>query len=84
LLGLTGSGPRLVITDLGILEPDPVTCELTLTHVHPGVRIDQVRDATSWGLAVSGYLAVTEQPRDHELATLRALGATTHRVRGAA
>jgi glutaconate CoA-transferase subunit B len=52
--------------------------------VHPGVRIDQVRDATSWDLAVSASLSMTEQPRDHELSTLRALEATTHRVRGAA
>src|SRR5215467_15838854 len=35
-LGLTGAGPRKVITDLGILEPDPQTCELTLTGVFPG------------------------------------------------
>jgi hypothetical protein len=48
------------------------------------VRIDQVRAATSWDLAVSGSLAVTQQPREDELATLRALEATTHRVRGAA
>jgi len=83
-LGLTGSGPRLVITDLGILEPDPVTAELTLTHAHPGVRIDQVRAETSWDLAVSGTIAVTEPPSEHELATLRALEATTRRIRGAA
>ena len=30
-------GRRRVITDLGILEPDPVTRELTLTALHPGV-----------------------------------------------
>src|SRR5271155_867302 len=30
-LGLTGAGPRKVITDLGILEPDPATCEFMLT-----------------------------------------------------
>src|SRR5207253_2746338 len=32
-LGLTGAGPRKVITDLGVLEPDPETGELTLTGV---------------------------------------------------
>jgi len=35
-LGLPGAGPRKVITDLGVLEPDPATCELTLTGVYPG------------------------------------------------
>ena len=34
-LGLVGRGPTLVITDLGLLRPDPATCELTLTHLHP-------------------------------------------------
>ena len=31
-LGLRGKGPTKVITDLGILEPDPETKELVLTH----------------------------------------------------
>jgi glutaconate CoA-transferase subunit B len=72
-LGLRGSGPRTVITDLGILEPDPATCELTLTHLHPGVTLDQVREATGWKLAVAPEPTVTEPPADHELTALRAL-----------
>src|SRR6187397_1144150 len=36
-LGLRGRGPVRVITDLGVLEPDPESLELTLTTVHPGV-----------------------------------------------
>jgi len=36
-LGLRGGGPTRVITDLGLLAPDPSTCELVLTHVHPAV-----------------------------------------------
>jgi glutaconate CoA-transferase subunit B len=75
-LGLTGAGPRLVVTDLGILEPDPQTCELTLTHVHPGVTVDQVRDATGWQLALADALTTTEPPTSTELAALRALTAT--------
>jgi glutaconate CoA-transferase subunit B len=72
-LGLTGRGPVLVITDLGLLEPDPRTCELTLTAVHPGVHADQVREATGWPLAVADGLRVTEAPTPAELAALRAL-----------
>ncbi|MGH8826335.1 MAG: CoA-transferase subunit beta, partial [Jiangellaceae bacterium] len=45
-LGLSGAGPRKVITDLGILEPDPRSCELALTHLHPGVTVAQARAAT--------------------------------------
>ena len=35
-LGLAGRGPTRVITDLGILEPDAETRELTLTGLHGG------------------------------------------------
>jgi glutaconate CoA-transferase, subunit B len=75
-LGLRGSGPRMVITDLGILQPDPHTCELTLTHLHPGKAVDDVRAATGWTLAVSPDLSTTQPPTEHELATLRSLEAT--------
>jgi glutaconate CoA-transferase, subunit B len=72
-LGLTGAGPRLVITDLGILEPDPDSCELTLTRLHPGASLDQARQATGWPLAVAGDLATTDRPSRQELEALRRL-----------
>jgi glutaconate CoA-transferase subunit B len=72
-LGLLGKGPTKVITDLGILEPDPRTCELVLTHVHPGVGAEQAREATGWELKVADGLVTTEPPTDEELSALRAL-----------
>jgi glutaconate CoA-transferase subunit B len=72
-LGLRGRGPVLVITDLGVLAPDPQTCELTLTRVHPGIDVAQVTDATGWDLRVSDRLAVTEPPTAEELRALRQL-----------
>ena len=75
-LGLRGGGPRKVITDLGILEADPGTAELVLTHLHPGVEVDAARDATGWDLRVSPDLARTEPPDPDELAELRRLEAT--------
>jgi glutaconate CoA-transferase subunit B len=72
-LGLRGKGPTQVITDLGILEPDPETLELTLTHVHPGVRADDARAATGWDLKVARELKTTEPPTDEELQALREL-----------
>jgi len=75
-LGLTGAGPRKVITDLGVLEPDRQTCELTLTGVFPGVRAADVVARTGWDLAVSGSLGVLPPPSEAELAALRALHAT--------
>jgi glutaconate CoA-transferase, subunit B len=77
-LGLRGKGPVMVITDLGVLEPDPGTRELTLTRVHPGVEVEQARAATGWDLAVSSQVETTPPPTATELATLRALeGATS-------
>jgi glutaconate CoA-transferase subunit B len=72
-LGLRGKGPTKVITDLGILEPDPETRELVLTHVHPGVTAGQAREATGWKLRVADELTTTEPPTDEELSKLREL-----------
>ncbi len=74
-LNLGGAGPRTVITDLGILEPDPTTRELTLTHTHPGVAVDTVRAATGWDLAVARDVRTTPAPTTAELAALRELRA---------
>lgn len=72
-LGLPGRGPVLVITDLGILAPDPQTCALRLTHLHPGVTVERVRAATGWDLAVAPALRHTPAPTTEEIAALRAL-----------
>src|SRR4051812_3096877 len=72
-LGLRGKGPTKVITDLGILEPDPETKELVLTHLHPGVSADQAREATGWDLQLAQDLQTTEPPTDAELQALREL-----------
>jgi glutaconate CoA-transferase subunit B len=72
-LGMTGGGVSAVITDLGELEPDPESCELTLTHVHPGVSEEQVVGATGWALKVAADVAVSRPPSDAELTALRAL-----------
>ncbi len=72
---LTSVGDRveLVVTDLGILEPDPETRELTLTLLHPGIGVDQVHEATGWELRVADELGETEPPTEEELTTLRGL-----------
>ncbi|HVV23482.1 MAG TPA: CoA-transferase [Pseudonocardiaceae bacterium] len=74
-LGLRGAGPQRVITDLGVLEPDPETCELVLTQLHPGATVDQAKAATGWPLRVPADPAVTEPPTAEELDVLRALQA---------
>lgn len=75
-LGLRGRGPTTVITDKGLLEPHPATCELTLTAVHAGVTADDARAATGWDLAVADDLRTLDPPTAEELRVLRALTAT--------
>lgn len=72
-LGLPGRGPVLVITDLGVLEPDPQTCELTLTTLHPGVDVDRVTAETGWDLAIADDVQTSAPPTPEELAALRTL-----------
>lgn len=76
-LGLIGKGPTKVITDLGVLEPDPRTRELVLTQVHEGVSAGQAREATGWELRVAEDLRTTEPPTEDELRKLRELVAAT-------
>jgi glutaconate CoA-transferase subunit B len=67
----SGSHTTTVITDLAILEPR--NGELTLTAVHPGVTVEQVREATGWELRVAETVATTDPPTDSELSALREL-----------
>ena len=70
-LGLRGAGPTRVITDLGVLQPDPVTCELVMSSLHPGVTRDECSAATGWPLRFAADLAQTAPPTDLEIAALR-------------
>jgi glutaconate CoA-transferase, subunit B len=72
-LGFRGDGPTAVITDLGVLEPDPETKELVLTQIHPEIEPAQVQEATGWELRITEDLQRTESPTDEELAALREL-----------
>ena len=74
-LGMPGAGPRVLISDLGIFRPDPETFEMTLTSLHPGVNVADVRDATGWDLRVSDELVETLEPTGEELELLRRLHA---------
>jgi len=66
-----GDRVRVVVTDLGILEPR--NGELTLTYVHPGNTVEDVKTATGWPLAVADDVTITEAPTEAELAALRSL-----------
>ena len=66
-----GDRVRVVVTDLGILEPRDG--ELTLVATHPGVTAHDARDRTGWPLRVADDLGETLPPTEAELCALRAL-----------
>jgi glutaconate CoA-transferase subunit B len=80
-LGFSGDGITEVITDLGVLEPDPDTKELTMTALHPGVNVADARAATAWELRIAGELGEEPAPTDEELTALRALKTTNDEER---
>ena len=74
-LGLRGRGPTVVVTDLGVLRPDPDTSELVMVELHPGITEEVARASTGWPLVMVPSPGQTPPPTDEELAVLRALRA---------
>ena len=83
-LGYPGSGPSTVVTDLGVLRPNPETKELSLVALHPGAIVESAREGTGWGLRVAEKVTTTEPPTDEELEILRELHARTAAARARA
>lgn len=80
--GLTGKGPVAVITDLCILRPDPLTRELRVSSVHPGVARDHIAASTGWVLKFEEDCAETVAPKEDELRALRDLKDRTAAAHG--
>ncbi|PSL07962.1 CoA-transferase subunit beta [Cecembia rubra] len=72
-MGIPGEGPQCIITDMGILRPNPESKEFELTSIHPGISIQEIKDNTGWDLKISENLAVTEVPSLEYLHVLRDL-----------
>ncbi len=72
-----GTGVTAVVTDLGVLEPDAATGELTQTSLYEGVSADDARAATGWELRIADDLEAVAPPTEAELTALRALRTAT-------
>lgn len=72
-LGMSGGGPSVVITDLGILRPDPETKELVMMELYPGTTEQQVQESTGWDIRFSPQIIQTMPPTEEELTTIRLL-----------
>lgn len=70
---VAGGAPQAIVTDLGLLRPDPASGELQLTERFPGVSVEEVRAAIGWPLRVAETTTASLPPTATELATLRDL-----------
>ena len=81
-LGIKTAGPALIVTDLCTMQPNAESCEFEVASLHPDVSEQQVREQTGWPVRFRQDVAVTEEPRAEELATLRDLLERTRRAHG--
>ena len=82
-LGLRTKGPTLLVTDLCVMRPDPVTNEMIVSSIHPGVARRQIADHTGWDVRFAGVVEETPPPSAEEVEILRDLHARTARAHGA-
>lgn len=68
--GVRGGGPLMIITNLGILEPDE-SGELVLTALHSGCTFEQVKENTGWAVRSAEHVRATEPVTAEELRILR-------------
>jgi glutaconate CoA-transferase subunit B len=68
--GARGGGPLVIVTNLGILEPDS-SGELILTALHPGCTYDQVCENTGWAIRAADTVRTTDPVLASELKILR-------------
>lgn len=65
------AGPTALITPLAILDFDTPDHRMRIQSVHPGVTVDEVREATGFELAVPDEVPLTPEPTEDQLALLR-------------
>jgi glutaconate CoA-transferase subunit B len=67
--GWIGSGPAVVVTNLGVYGFSDG--EMELRSLHPGVSLEETRENTGWDLRVAADLSETAAPTEEELRLIR-------------
>jgi len=75
----SAGSPRAVITDFGILRPQPGSGELALAALFSDASVAEARAAVGWPLLVPDTMETVPPPSIHELRALRELQARTAR-----
>lgn len=70
-LGLEWGGPELVVTPKCIFDFDKERGAIRVRSIHPGVRLQELREATGFELSDLEGVPATEWPSDEELRVLR-------------
>jgi glutaconate CoA-transferase, subunit B len=70
-LGMPGAGPTTVVTDKGVLQVDPLSGELMLSALYPGVEIADVAANVGWTLRSQARVRQVAPPSATELHLLR-------------
>jgi glutaconate CoA-transferase subunit B len=71
--GAPGAGPQVVITDFGVLKPEPGSDELQLVARYEHITVEQAVKATGWPLNVAAQVEIVAPPSGQELQILRDL-----------
>ena len=71
--GVPGAGPQVVITDIGVLKPEPGSDELQFVARYEHTTVEQAVKATSWPLNVASHIEIVAPPDERELQILRDL-----------
>ena len=72
--GLPGGGPQVVITDKALFNFDNPEREMQLTHLHPGINLEEVRAAVGWPLRLASTVGTSTPPAVEELDIVRGFG----------
>jgi len=70
-LGMPGSGPQLVVTDVAIFGFAQESNEMVLNYLRPGVSIEEVQDKISWPIKVANNIQNADPPTAEELRIIR-------------
>ena len=65
------NGPKLVVTDLCVMDFEPKSKRMRLQSLHDGVSLKQVQERTGFELIIPDQIPTTEPPTKEQLRLLR-------------
>lgn len=71
--GLPDGGPAALVSDMGVYSFDDETRQMVLESHHPGISVEEIREAVQWDLNVADEVTETEPPTEEEVEFLRDL-----------